>query len=107
MIKTLELGDTVITKKAITVMFNEEIDLGSLLEEHMKNWGPGPEEDAINVGNNHKRIETIYFACNGREIWIHTQVDRSKTNILLPEDDSYGYIPPNKDLEIKPMTTPA
>jgi hypothetical protein len=85
--KTLELGQIVITANANNTISPEEAN--TALHRHLNgDWGESsdPEKNNSAVQNGNDRIISVYHDSQNVEFWIITEADRSFTTILLPED---------------------
>lgn len=84
----LELGKTVITANAASVVSDREV-LAAMLRHVHGDWGEIGEEDwaanerALIEGT---RVLSAYRTRTGVRFWIITEADRSVTTVLLPED---------------------
>lgn len=80
----------VMTIEALNAMTAAGITPGTLLNRHQHgDWGDIPPEDrdhnerALADGG---RLMSVYALSTGAIIWIITELDRSVTNVLLPEE---------------------
>ena len=89
------LGQVYVTpgaKAALESLDDGEVGAGNLLARHMAcDWGDDMDEEdkAANdraVLNGNDRILSAYTLTNGTRIWIITEVDRSATTLLLPDE---------------------
>lgn len=90
---TFELGALVVTRAVDIAMKEDRVFtdfvLRSLDRYVQKDWGDTCENDATAndeaLSNNDDRLLAVYKHDN-KTIWIITEVDRSATTILFPED---------------------
>ena len=87
-IRTITLGQTVITPNAQNTLRPE--DIREALARHQRgDWGDCGKEDAAEnefALGKRLRLFSIYHDRNGTKFWIITEADRSRTTVLLPED---------------------
>lgn len=85
-----DVGRIVATPGALEAMEEHGIQSLSLLQRHRHgDWGTLPAEDAkLNdqAVHNGSRILSSYTLSGTQHIWIITEVDRSITTFLLPEE---------------------
>ena len=89
--RLFDLGRTVATPGALTLLTEYGTDPAELLERHrIGDWGEVPSEDARENERSLKygwRVFSSYpVGEHGEKIWIITEADRSATTILLPEE---------------------
>jgi hypothetical protein len=81
-----ELGRTVITRTAVEVLTDYDINMA--LTRHANcDWGlceDGQDNDMALIEQD--RILSVYKSVSGVIFWVITEADRSVTTILLPED---------------------
>ena len=87
-IRTITLGQTVITPNAQNTLQPEDIQ--EALARHQRgDWGDCGKEDAAENDfalGKRLRLFSVYHDRKGTKFWIITEADRSSTCILLPED---------------------
>ncbi len=84
----LELGKTVITSNAASVLPDHEV-LTAMRRHVRGDWGEiGAEDWAANERAlvDGTRVLSAYRSKEGIRFWIITEADRSATTVLLPED---------------------
>ena len=88
--KLFELGRIVITPGAASLLVACGIDACNIIERHQSgDWGElYPEDcsvndDAMSYGG---QILSAYKLGESQRLWIITEVDRSVTTLLLPEE---------------------
>ena len=88
-VAVFRLGRIVATPNALESITQDDILLG--IQRHQAgDWGNLTDDNraandrALAQGG---RIVSAYNAMNGTRFWLITEVDRSATTILLPEDD--------------------
>ena len=83
------LGATVATANALLKLSPDEVLRG--LERHQAgDWGDVCENDrkANELAlQNGERLLSVYHTCEKVKYWIITESDRSRTTVLLPEDN--------------------
>ncbi len=88
--KKFPMGQVVATPGAINAMNDAGDHPNDFLFRHATgDWGEVPREDAeLNdlAVIEDSRILSAYFTKSGVKLWIITEVDRSSTTILLPEE---------------------
>ena len=84
------LGRVVATPGALDALAEAGQEPVDFLDRHAcGNWGVVPEDDwalnddALRRGG---RILSSYRLANGQKLWIITEVDRSATTLLLPDE---------------------
>ena len=87
-IKHFQIGNTVITRNAATLLTEEDISNG-ITRHQSGDWGDVCTEDfevnnnSINTG---RKLLSSYHSVRGVKFWIITEADRQTTKVLLPED---------------------
>ena len=88
-IAKFKLGRITVTPNVLTSITQEEILVG--IQRHQAaDWGEVTSESrmandhALKVGT---RIRSVYRSARGIPFWILTEANRSKSTILLPQDD--------------------
>jgi hypothetical protein len=85
---TFPIGQLVATKNALAHLTMSDIQT-ALSRYGRRDWGDlckaDREENDLAVDGD-GRILAVYVAENGTRFWVITELDRSATTILLPED---------------------
>lgn len=83
-----QLGQLVATPNALNQLTQDDI-LSGIVRHQSGDWGDVDEDDrkendlSLEKGF---RLLSVYHATNGVTFWIITEVDKSSTTVLLPED---------------------
>ena len=90
MIPTFRLGLYTVTPEASRVIEESGQDPTDFFVRHIRgDWGSvSPEECARNDAaiDSGGPLHSVYKTLLGKTIWIMTEADRSKTTVMLPDD---------------------
>ena len=85
------LGRIVATPGALSLLVGTGVNPAELLERHrQRDWGDVPPADAcendLSVKMGFRILSSYRVGSQGTEVWIITEVDRSSTCLLLPQE---------------------
>ena len=81
-----KLGKIVVTEKAEELLVKRDIEI-SLSRHRIRDWGGSPYSQENDLALKNKgRIISIYYDCMGTRFGIITDIGRSVTTVLLPDD---------------------
>ncbi|KKK66591.1 hypothetical protein LCGC14_2962560 [marine sediment metagenome] len=87
--RKFSLGQTVITQAA-EATFERAFVVKCLARHVSGDWGDLAPEDAkmndAGLGEHPDRLHSSYATPEGGKLWVITEIDRSVTTVLLPED---------------------
>ena len=93
-VQLFDLGMVVATSNLMSTIKNPEIEIKTALVRHSRgDWGITKDKTANDIsvensinGQEATRIHSIYKTQDGNTIWVITELDRSATTVMLPED---------------------